>query len=80
MRSNNTPFFYLFLLAVCGLEAWCDHYLYGYKQWYAQGVVMFVMVLISLIVFGCGRLRVSKRENLVSQDEKNENKEDAQAL
>jgi len=66
MRCNNTPFFYLFLLGIIGLEVYCDKYLYGYETWYAQGAAMFVMVLISMIVFGCGRIKTSKRENQIN--------------
>lgn len=65
MRCNNTPLFYLFLLGIVALETYCDKYLYGYESWYAQGAAMLVMVLISMIVFGCGRIKTSKRENQI---------------
>ena len=65
MRCNNTPLFYLFLLGIVALETYCDKYLYGYESWYAQGAAMFVMVLISMIVFGCGRIKTSKRESQI---------------
>jgi hypothetical protein len=33
---------------------------------------MLIMVIVSLIVFGCGRIRVSKRETQVNESKKND--------
>ena len=59
------PFYYIFLFGIVGVVTLADYYLYEYKFWYIQGVAMAVMVLTAMLVFGCDRLRISKRENLV---------------
>lgn len=56
------PFFYLFLGVIIAGVTCADKYLYGYDYWYIQGASMAVMTLITAFVFGCGRVRTSKRE------------------
>ena len=60
------PFYYIFLFGIIGVVMMADKYLYEYKFWFVQGCSMAIMVLIAMLVFGCDRLRVSKRENLVA--------------
>ena len=64
-KIRMMPFYYIFLFGIVGVVTTADKYLYEYKFWYIQGIAMAVMVLIAMLVFGCDRLRVSKRENLV---------------
>lgn len=56
------PFFYLLLLLIVGGETCADYFYYGYDMWYVQGGAMLFIVLITSIVFGCGRARITKRE------------------
>ena len=58
------PFYYIFLFGIAAVVTMADCYLYEYKFWYIQGIAMAIMVLIAMLVFGCDRIHVSKRENL----------------
>ena len=63
-RIQGMPFYYVFLFGIVGVIFMADKYLYEYKFWYIQGSAMALMVIIAACVFGCDRVRVSKRENL----------------
>lgn len=67
-KCNYMPFFYLFLLAIIAGVTLADKYYYKYSFWYVQGASMAAMVVITLAVFGCGRVRQSKREVLSESD------------
>lgn len=58
------PFYYIFLLGIAAVVMLADKYLYEYEYWYIQGIAMFLMVGITALVFGCGRVRTTKRESL----------------
>ena len=58
------PFYYIFLFGIAAVVMLADRYLYEYKFWYIQGSAMAAMVIITICVFGCDRVRVSKRETL----------------
>ena len=60
------PFYYMFLFGIAGVVLMADHYLYEYKYWYIQGVFMILMVIVCALVFGCDRIRTSKRESIAS--------------
>ena len=56
------PLYYLFLLAIVAAVTCADYYWYGYDYWYIQGSGMLAMVILTLCVFGCGRVRHTKKE------------------
>ena len=71
-RCTLMPLYYLFLLAIVAGVTCADYYWYGYEYWYIQGSGMLFMVFITLCVFGCGRVRQTKREkqpNAVSSND-----------
>lgn len=63
-RMQMMPFYYIFLFGIAGVVLFADKYLYDYKFWYIQGIAMALMVVITMVVFGCDRVRTSKREKL----------------
>ena len=63
-KIRMMPFYYIFLFGIAAVVLMADKYLYEYKFWYIQGIAMTIMIIIAMAVFGCDRLRVSKRENL----------------
>ena len=46
--------FYGWLLVVTGAMTCADYYLYEYKFWYVQGLVMFFIIILAMATFGCG--------------------------
>lgn len=56
------PFFYVFLVCICAGVTVADKMLYEYDWWYVQGIAMIIMVLMTSLIFGCGRARVTKIE------------------
>lgn len=58
------PFYYTFLMGIAACVTMADFYLYEYKFWWFQGAAMALMVCITMCVFGCDRVRTSKRESL----------------
>ena len=51
------PILYLWLLVVAGMITAADYYYYHYKYWFAQGTAMGLIVMIAVIIFGCGTKR-----------------------
>ena len=67
-KCSMMPLFYFFLLVVTGVVTAADYYLYEYAFWYAQGSAMLLMVVITALMFGCGRVRYTKREIMAESD------------
>lgn len=63
-KMQMMPMYYVFLFGIAGVVMFADYYLYEYKYWYIQGITMAVMVIIAALVFGCDRIRQSKRDSL----------------
>lgn len=62
LRCSNMPFFYVVLLVICAGVGLLDYYVNEYEYWYIQGSMMLFMLLFTMLIFGCGRVRFSKRE------------------
>ena len=61
-KFSVMPFFYIFLVCVTAGVTCADYYLYEYDFWYIQGSAMALIVLITMLVFGFGRVRMGKIE------------------
>ena len=46
--------FYGWLMVVTGAVTCADYYLYEYKFWYVQGLVMLFIIMLAFATFGCG--------------------------
>ena len=68
LKWNKTPAFYMFLLIVVFGQYCADYLYYDYLQWYIQGTAMLVIWLITVAIFKCGRMRSTRREEMLAEE------------
>ena len=79
-RFSTMPFFYLFLICIAAANGAADYWLYEYETWYAQSALMMLMIFVVVIVYGCGRTRITKREMIETDDRSRQELQTAQEL